>query len=213
MKRITEKWNKRYATNEYVYGEEPNMFLKEKLEKLPVGNILFVGEGEGRNAVYAATLGWKVAEYDLSWEGKRKAQQLAHKNNVHIDYHVGELKEMNYKKGQFDVIAIVFTHFPTEIRTRIHQELVTYLNKGGFIILKVFSKNQIIHQANNSNAGGPKDIDMLYDIDYIKSDFDNIKIIELNETEIFLSEGLHHNSISSVIRFMGEKTSFYKTVM
>ena len=210
MKRIADKWNKRYSTSEYVYGEAPNLYLKEKLEKLPVGNILFVGEGEGRNAVYAAQLGWEVFAFDISEEGQKKAQQLARKNNVQIDYQVGELKEMNLKKEQFDVIALIFTHFPEEARRFTHQELIRYLKWGGIIIMEVFSKNQIIHQANNPHAGGPKDVNLLYDREEIKSDFDNLRIIELNETEVYLKEGAHHNGLSSVIRFMAEKTDVKK---
>lgn len=212
MKRLADIWNERYAKSEYVYGKEPNIFLKEKLEKLPVGHILFVGEGEGRNSVYAAKQGWKVSAFDISSEGKKKAQQLALKNNVHIDYQVGELHDMNYEKEQFDVIALVFTHFPAETRSSIHKELNNYLAQGGFILLEVFSKNQIGHQANNPNAGGPKSVDMLYDIEDIKSDFDYLKIIELSETEIYLSEGDHHSGLSSVIRFMGEKIDFNEDV-
>ena len=50
----TNRWNDRYSANEFAYGEQPNNYLKEQLEKLPVGTILFPAEGEGRNAVFAA---------------------------------------------------------------------------------------------------------------------------------------------------------------
>ena len=74
-------WNSRYSVSEYVYGELPNTYLKEQLETLPVGSILFVGEGEGRNSVHAAKLGWKVTAYDLSVEGKEK-QIILHTNTM-----------------------------------------------------------------------------------------------------------------------------------
>ena len=208
MRRLAGIWNERYANSEYVYGEEPNIYLKQKLEELPVGKILFVGEGEGRNAVYAAKRGWEVTAFDISTEGKKKAQQLAIKNNVYIDYQVGELHDMNYENEQFDVIALIFTHFPAKTRPLIHKELNNYLAQGGFILLEVFSKSQIGYQANNPNAGGPQNVDMLYDLEDIKSDFDYLKIIELNNAEIYLAEGDHHNGLSSVIRLMGEKRDF-----
>ena len=47
----TNRWNDRYKANEFAYGEQPNNYLKEQLEKLPAGTILFPAEGEGRNAV------------------------------------------------------------------------------------------------------------------------------------------------------------------
>jgi hypothetical protein len=46
--------------------------FKEQLIKIPAGTILFPAEGEGRNAIYAATQGWNVNAFDQSIEGKRK---------------------------------------------------------------------------------------------------------------------------------------------
>ena len=199
-------WDERYSVNEYVYGEHPNSYLKEQLEIIPVGSILFVGEGEGRNGVYAAKLGWKVSAYDLSVEGKRKAESLARKHNVEIDYHVGELHELDYHEEQFDVIALIFTHFPSKHRAAIHKELAKHLRLGGTVIMEVFSKKQLNYQVKGDSGGGPKNIDMLYTLEDIQSDFENFKIIELEETEKCLSEGDHHNGLSSVIRFVGVKS-------
>src|SRR3954471_19317438 len=108
----TDRWNERYRKNEFAYGEAPNNYLKEQLEKLNVGAILFPAEGEGRNAVYAARLGWKVSAFDISIEGKNKALRLAQANNVIIDYQVGDLQTLNYKPAQFDAIALIYAHFP-----------------------------------------------------------------------------------------------------
>ena len=198
-------WDERYSISEYVYGEHPNAYLKDQLKTLLVGNILFVGEGEGRNAVYAAKLGWKVSAFDISSEGKRKATLLASKHNVDIDYLIGDVHELHYEKNQFDVIVLIFTHFPVSARLFIHKELSRYLRPGGIVIMEAFSKKQIQHQVKGDSGGGPKDIDLLYDLEDIESDFDDFKIIELYETEVRLSEGSYHNGLSSVIRFTGRK--------
>ena len=210
MKRTAEVWNERYSGSDYVYGKLPNVYLKEQLGKLPVGNILFVGEGEGRNAVFAAQVGWNVTAFDISSKAKKKAQQLALEHNVDIKYDVGELHHLNYENEQFDVISLIFTHFPLATRSSIHQILITHLRPGGVIIMESFSKDHITYQAKNSNAGGPKNINVLYNIEDIKSDFDRLKIIELNKTEVYLSEGAHHDGLSSVIRFMGKKPLMVK---
>lgn len=199
-------WDERYSVNEYVYGEHPNSYLKEQLKNLPVGSILFVGEGEGRNGVYAAKLGWKVSAYDLSVEGKKKAERLARKHNVQVDYKVGELHELDYQKEQFDAIAVIFTHFHSKLRASMHTELSGYLRPGGYIIMEVFSKKQIDYQVEGDSGGGPKNIDMLYTLEDIQSDFENFKFVELQETKKYLMEGDHHNGLSSVIRFVGIKT-------
>lgn len=201
----TERWNDRYSNEEFAYGEEPNNFLKEQLENLNTGSILFPAEGEGRNAVFAAKTGWKVVAFDISVEGKNKALQLAKNNNVTIDYQVGELQNLDFQSEQFDAIALIYAHFPAEIKSLYHKTLDNYLRKDGLIIFEAFSKNHLDYIAKNEKVGGPKEIEMLFSIEEIKADFPNYDIILLEEKEIELCEGLFHNGKGSVIRFVGKK--------
>jgi len=201
----TERWNDRYSKDEFAYGEQPNNYLKEQLEKLNVGTILFPAEGEGRNAVFAAKLGWTVSAFDISIEGKNKAFQLAEANKVTIDYQVGELQALKYNTEQFDAIALIYAHFPADIKSLYHKMLDTYLRKGGVVIFEAFSKRHLEYISENEKVGGPKDITMLFSIEELQSDFANYEIIELVEKEIELNEGLYHNGRGSVIRFVGRK--------
>lgn len=125
-----DRWNDRYSKEEFAYGEQPNNYLKEQLSKLNVGTILFPAEGEGRNAVYAAKLGWTVSAFDISKEGQKKAFQLAEANKVKIDYQLGELQELNYKEGQFDAIGLIYAHFPADIKSHYHKMLDKLLKKA-----------------------------------------------------------------------------------
>lgn len=200
-----ERWNERYREEQYAYGKLPNHFLKEQVEKLPIGKILFPAEGEGRNAVFAAKLGWQVSAFDISVEGQKKAIQLAEFNQVQLDYHVGDIIQMEFKPSQFDAIALIYAHFPAEIKSHYHKTLSTYLRTGGIIILEAFSKNNLKYVALNPNIGGPKDIDTLCSIEEIKHDFPNYEIIQLEEKEIELQEGVYHNGVGSAIRFVGRK--------
>lgn len=198
-------WNARYIQPEYAYGELPNNYLKEKLEKTLGKKILFAAEGEGRNAVYAAKQGWDVSAYDLSVEGKNKAEKLAKKNAVHIDYRIGELEKLNFTKHEFDVIVLIYAHFPAAIKSQQHQLLDTYLKKGGTIIFEGFSKNNLKYRLENEQIGGPKDIASLFSIEEIQADFKDYEIIELEEKVVELNEGACHNGTGSVIRFIGRK--------
>jgi len=113
----TNRWNDRYSKEEFAYGVAPNNYLKEQLENLNTGTILFPAEGEGRNAVFAAKLGWTVSAFDISPQGKNKALLLAGTNKVTIDYQVGELQTLNYNPEQFDIIALIYAHFPANIKS------------------------------------------------------------------------------------------------
>ena len=199
------RWDDRYSKEEFAYGEQPNNYLKEQLKNLDPGTILFPAEGEGRNAVFAAGLGWKVSAFDISAEGKNKALRLAEARKVTIDYRVGELQTFTYSTEQFDAIALIYAHFPADIKSIYHKTLDKYLRKNGIIIFEAFSKKHLDYIAENENVGGPKDIAMLFSIEEIKADFANYVILELAEKEIELSEGLFHNGKGSVIRFVGRK--------
>ncbi len=201
----TERWNDRYSNEEFAYGEQPNNFLKEQLENLNPGSILFAAEGEGRNAVFAAKIGWKVTAFDISVEGKNKALRLAKNNNVIIDYQVRELQKLGFQPQQFDAVALIYAHFPAEIKSLYHKMLGTYLRKDGIVIFEAFSKNHLDYIARNEKVGGPKEIDMLFSIEELKADFIDYEIILLEEKEIELSEGQFHNGKGSVIRFVGRK--------
>lgn len=200
-----DRWNERYSNKEFAYGEEPNKYLKNELDKLKAGTILFPAEGEGRNAVYAAKMGWNVFAFDISAEGKNKAMQLAVTNNVKIDYEVGELESIHYGAEKFDAIGLIYAHFPAAIKSRYHTILDKYLRKGGVVIFEAFSKKHLDYLQKNEKVGGPKDIESLFSIEEIKVDFPNYDFEELEETEIELNEGLFHNGKGSVIRFVGRK--------
>lgn len=89
-------WNQRYRQEAFAYGKAPNQYFKENIQKLNPGKILFPAEGEGRNAVYAAQLGWDVYAFDISEEGKTKAKKWARENKVSINYQVGQLPDLNF---------------------------------------------------------------------------------------------------------------------
>ncbi|MGV8964494.1 MAG: class I SAM-dependent methyltransferase [Candidatus Saccharimonadaceae bacterium] len=203
--KMNEKWDDRYGKKKFAYGELPNNYFKEQLMNVPVGTILFPAEGEGRNAVFAATLGWTVYAFDQSIEGKKKAIQLADKHLVKINYEVGEFQSLTYQANQFDAIVLIYAHFPADKKSGYHKILTNYLRPGGILIFEAFSKRHLDYINEDEKMGGPKEIEMLFSIDEIKSDFANFELIELVEQEIELHEGLFHNGKGSVIRFTGRK--------
>jgi len=72
---MQSKWDERYAEPGFAYGAAPNLFFKEWLSKFTPGSILMPADGEGRNGVFAARLGWKVTSFDISVEGKYQSSK------------------------------------------------------------------------------------------------------------------------------------------
>lgn len=197
---MNDFWNERYTSTEYAYGTEPNQYFKEQLEKLKPGKILFPAEGEGRNAVFAAKLGWQVFAFDLSTAGKRKAENLASANGVSIDYQIAGYDNLHFQQDFFDCIVLIFAHMHPLKRTEIHQKLTTFLKPGGTLILEGFSKNQI-----NYDSGGPRDVNMLFSKEEMKTDFGLFSGLSIIDTVTILNEGRFHQGKASVIRVHGIK--------
>ena len=193
-------WNERYNQKEYVYGEEPNVFFAEQIDKLKAGTIILPCEGEGRNAVYAASKGWIVNAFDMSIEGRNKALQLAEKQKVNLNYIIEDASLVNYQENSADVVAFIFSHLPEPIRKQIHARAITWLKPGGRIIIEVFNPLQL-----NNSSGGPKDITMLCTEEILLEDFGKLHIELLETLQIDLNEGKYHEGKADVIRFVGIK--------
>jgi SAM-dependent methyltransferase len=201
------RWDERYKEEKYAYGKAPNLFFKEWLEKFETGSILMPADGEGRNGVFAAKLGWEVTSFDLSIEGRSKALQLAKENHVTMEYIVGDLAQLQFEKSSFDAIGLIYAHFAAEKKSMFHRKLNDYLMPGGIIILEAFSKNHLQLVNADPNIGGKMDMDMLYSKEEIIADFENYDILMLAEEEISLNEGSYHNGKGAVIRFAAKKQS------
>ncbi len=197
---MKEFWNDRFDSENYVYGEEPNRFFMEQIEKINGGRLLLPGEGEGRNAVFAATRGFDVSAVDFSVKGREKALKLAEKKGVKINYKVEDLSNFHPPAGQFDLIAIIHLHLLPEVREKFHRSLAESLKPGGRIIMEVFEKEQI-----KENSGGPRNEDMLYSLEDIFTDFQDLDPLIFLKDKISLNEGDFHNGEAHVIRYTGIK--------
>ena len=200
-----EFWDNRYKENDYAYGEEPNSFLKEVLPDYKPSKMLFPADGEGRNSVYAASLGHRVYAFDISEQGKIKAEQLAQKNKVNIHYEVNDVLSVNYKPEFFDALVFVFVHFPEKNKMEFYRYLNQFLKPGGTVIIEVFSKQHIEYNSINPQVGGPSDISMLFSELELKEIYNEFNILHC-ETKVYeLNEGNYHKGLGSVLRFIAKK--------
>jgi len=199
-------WDARYSEKEFAYGQEPNQYFKEKLIGLSPGKLLLPAEGEGRNAVYAAQLGWDVTSFDPSESGKGKALRLALNRNVQINYEVFDAANfLQHNNNTFDLVGFCFTHFPGTDRAMLHQKLAHAVRPGGHVIFEAFAKGHERYNEKQPEVGGPKDPDMLFSKNELKTILEGFDILELNTTEVQLSEGKYHQGLGLVVRAFAVK--------
>jgi SAM-dependent methyltransferase len=197
-------WNERYRDDAYAYGVEPNEWLSAGLEGLEPGRILLPADGEGRNSVFAASLGWEVAAFDISDAGREKALALASTRGLEINYRIGNALEIDYPARSFDCIAFVFTHFPVEERTEIFARLLKTLKPGGTVLFECYDVRQL-HYREKYGSGGPATEMMLFRQEELPRLFSSCETVFMERVETMLDEGTFHQGMASVLRYRGIK--------
>lgn len=202
-----EFWNTRFEDRSYLYGTDPNDFLKVSASLLPAASrILLPGDGEGRNGVWLAGQGHLVTSVDWSSKGLAKTRSLAGRQKLKITTVEANLSEWDWPVGTFDAVVLVFLHLPIEIRKAVHTQAARALKPNGLLILEGFSKDQLKLQASEE-SGGPRNSDMLFDHRMLESDFKSLSIEFLEAKERSLAEGIGHLGNAAIIRLLARRSA------
>ena len=200
-----EFWNERYASDaDFGYGLEANNLVKTTLARLPPGRILLVAAGSGRNAVFAAQLGWRVDAIDFSSTARDKALLLAEQQGVTINYAVADATRFTPQE-QYDVITFIYFHLGPAQRSYVMRSYLPYLKPGGRVIATFFSPQQL-----GKTSGGPRHPDWLINGEEVMEIFEDLSIEQLEENDEILKEGSRHQGLASTVRFVGKKKKLKK---
>jgi len=196
------KFDQRYAADAFFYGTEPNRFLVEASALLPpTAEILSLGEGEGRNAVYLASLGHRVHALDESAVGLAKAGRLAADRGVSITTECVDLAHYAIERGRWDVIVSIWCHVDSALRRRLHAEAVRGLRPGGVYVLEAYTPAQI-----GRGTGGPSDPDLMPTAAQLDTELTGLEILRSAELERDVHEGQGHRGYSAVVQWIGRRT-------
>lgn len=203
---MKEFWNERYSEEGWAYGSKPNEFIKQQIDLLNKKGlkILFPAEGEGRNAVYAASQGHEVTAFDISESGRQKAELLANSKGVTMIYDVCGYDETTYPDESFDAVIFCYNHFPKRIQKSFFENMLNKLKPGGTILFECFSVNNLPYREKNPQVGGPDNADMLYNLESVQEYFMNCSV-SIKEVVTQLNEGKYHVGEACVIRVIGSK--------
>ena len=188
-------WDKEFDTEIYVYGKEPNDFLRKNFEQLPKGKILCLAEGEGRNAVFLAKHGYQVTAVDSSQVGLNKAKKLAQEHNVEIDVVCADLTTYQLGENKWDGIVSIFCHLPPDIRAPLYNNIAKSLKPNGIFLIEGYAPEQL-----NYKTGGPPVAEMMISATILKDELINLDFSVLNEIEREVYEGVNHTGLASVVQ-------------
>lgn len=191
-----QTWNTRFSKDSYVFGTEPNEWLRRQASVWKAGaRILCVADGEGRNSVWLAKQGHQVEAFDISDVGVSKALRLAQENQVSVDYDVASCDDFAWQQSHYDGVVAIFVQFADpDLRTRLFENMVQALKPGGSILLLGYTPRQLEY-----GTGGPSVLSHLYTPMMLTEAFDALDIQVLEEYETELTEGEGHKGRSAVI--------------
>ncbi|WP_068793002.1 class I SAM-dependent methyltransferase [Brevibacillus laterosporus] len=194
-------WNERFRSEEYIYGEEPNVFIYQqafRLKECP--RVIAFAEGEGRNAVFLASRGHEVTAIDYAESGLQKTKKLAQKYAVDVQTKKVDLLVDNVPNEEYDAAIMVFGHFHRDAQEMIFHKMKNASKPGGIIMLEVYSKDQLHY-----GTGGPADVAMLYEPQEVLSWCEGHEVIHFFYGEKERVEGKLHTGLAHVIQLVVRK--------
>ncbi len=191
-----ERWEQRYQTSTYVFGKEPNAFLRRAASCLPAASrVLAVADGEGRNGVWLAAQGHQVCAVEASLAAQDKARRLAAEQGVELQLITADLFTWEWPRAAFDAVAAIFIQFATPPqRAYLFAAMKEALRPGGYLLLQGYGLAQLQHR-----TGGPSQPEQLYTVELLRDAFADFELIELREYEAEIEEGPGHAGKSALI--------------
>jgi len=195
-------WDRRYAADGYLFGKQPNAWLREHASAWKPGDrVLSVADGEGRNSVWLAAQGLQVDAFDVSGVAVEKARRLAAEHGVSVGFSVADCDSHPWEEAAYDGVAAIFIQFADpDMRSRIFARAVRALKPGGTLVLQGYTPKQLEYR-----TGGPGIASHLYTAPMLKEAFRELDIVELREYEADVDEGAGHSGRSALVGLVGRR--------
>jgi len=189
-----EDWNARYAAVENLWAAKPNRFLVREVEGLPPGRALDLACGEGQNAIWLASQGWRVLGVDYSDVAVEKARGRAQRDGVEVDFVCADLVTFEPEQTAYDLVLVLYLHIPAHERRGVLGKAAASVAPNGTFLL-------IGHDTTNltGGVGGPQDPDILATPKEIASELPGL---EIDKATTFLRDvhGEERDAIDNLVR-------------
>ncbi len=198
-----EMWNKRFSEEGYLFGTEPNAWLREHGGIWQDGQrVLCVADGEGRNSVWLASRGLKVDAFDISDVGVAKARKLALDHAVTVNFSVHSSDTYPWPQQTYDGVVAIFVQFAgPAMRARLFANISACLKPGGIFVLQGYTPQQLEY-----GTGGPPQVSHLYTQEMLREALTDFQMLVLNEYEAELNEGATHVGRSALVGAVARRT-------
>ncbi|MET4705525.1 class I SAM-dependent methyltransferase [Frigoribacterium sp. UYMn621] len=180
-------WNDRYAaaaaSGEPVWSIEPNAWIERVTGTLPPGSAIDLAAGEGRNALWLASRGWRVTAVDFASEGLAIGRQRAASAGLELDWVTADATTW-VSPTPADLVVVAYLQLPAAELTAAISNAIASLAPGGTLALIGHDSENLEH-----GTGGPKDPAMLWGLEAVRSAAAGLDIIECRRYDRTTADG------------------------
>jgi len=138
MQDAAKEWDERYRLG-LTMPDEPAALLVENLSLLPKGGkALDIAMGTGRNALYLASLGFRVTGIDLSAVAVEKCREKAERLDLPIEALVADLEHHPLPSEEYDLIVNFYY-----LQRSLAPQILAALKPGGVLVFETFTIDQL----------------------------------------------------------------------
>jgi SAM-dependent methyltransferase len=132
-------WNGRLSDGS-EFNHKPNQLLVDTVKGRKPGTALDIMMGQGRNAIFLATKGWKVTGVDISDQGIAMAREEAAKQKVKLDAVQSEIEKYDLGKDRWDLVTMIYAGADPALLERIKPSV----KKGGLFVTEYFAADSAL---------------------------------------------------------------------
>lgn len=134
-------WSKN-KSNEWLIPMVEAPYLCQRWQQSGFIKFLDLGCGLGRHSIFFAENEFNVFSMDLSDYGINHLKNWAEKENLNLNYHVGDMLSLPYESNFFDCIMAynVIYHTDTQGLIKTIDEIKRILKPGGELFITLISK-------------------------------------------------------------------------
>ena len=194
-------WNEKFAaTDELIYTDTVNRFVKELTEGLKPGKMIDLAGGEGRNAVYFAENKWQAENIDISNVGLTKFLKFAEDRGVSEKVFANCADATGFESvlTPVDLGVVAYLQINQEDLADALDCLIENIRKGGKLIGVWHSRDNMDNDYN-----GPREAEVRPSIEtmteMLADQSVEIEILENRDGQVQTKDGLKP-SVTLVLR-------------
>jgi SAM-dependent methyltransferase len=169
-----EAWDARYAeaaaSAGSVWPMQPNAEVARILDSAVPGAAVDLGCGEGRNALWLASRGWRVTAVDYSVVGLQVGRVRAGAAGLDVEWVHADVTAWPVPDGT-DLVLLAYLQLPASVLVPVLRRAAAAVASGGMLVVVGHDRDNL-----TEGVGGPQDPQVLHTTEDLRAGAEGLRI-------------------------------------